>query len=212
MTTKDSWRYLTLAEAKSLECNRCGDCCSSTSDLTKDENSWFHWGTLPKHQYRGMGKGKPLIIPLELVGGVYQDREWRDGDQRNETTDVAFRCSQFSRDGDGLASCGLHDAKRPRPCGQFPLDYPHIAKQLTEGRYIKSRAAQFKRCTWYGVMLIPEESWLLDWRDPDGTLRWDELSTEQQILVYHYLGMPLLTPEQPGMLMTTEVEVEVGAE
>ena len=65
-------RYLTLAAARALECNGCGDCCDSRR--TPD----WAWGALPASQFAELNGGAPLIIPIEpveaSVGGGWRDR------------------------------------------------------------------------------------------------------------------------------------------
>ena len=39
-------KYMTLSEARSIECNGCGDCCDS-----RRTDGYWTWGSLPTDQY-----------------------------------------------------------------------------------------------------------------------------------------------------------------
>ena len=177
-----NYRYCTLEEARALTCNRCGDCCDSRS--LEKERILFSWGTLPKHQYRGMGKGQPLIIPLELVDDKLIPRQW---EQRDATQGPAgFMCSQFSTQ-DGHGSCGLRDSKRPLSCGQFPVSYPKMGDELIQAGYLRLRSDQFSRCKWGGMLLLHEQyDEILSHRNEDYTVRYDELTEEWQTWLKQY--------------------------
>jgi hypothetical protein len=192
------WRYLTLAEAQALECNRCGDCCGSTAT-----NGYFTWGRLPAHQYRGMGGGAPLIIPLERTVDGWRDRPHQPSDARN-TGSTPFRCSAFSRDEQGLGGCGLHDKRRPDICNMFPVRYPELAARLRTEMVVRLKTDHFTRCTWYGVLLVPDDAPVLGWRNADGTVTWEALTVEQCHVVRLLHG---LSPEEPDDAGLAEVTI-----
>lgn len=136
-------RYLTLAEARALDCNGCGDCC----DSSRTDGFWT-WGALPADQYRALLGGAPLIIPLARAGDGWGDRAWRPGDD-SDATPTPFRCGAFRPQPDGRGLCGIHDQERPTKCGEFPV---HMVGQDAD---VEARGAMhletsaFPRCTWY---------------------------------------------------------------
>ncbi len=179
MNDYNAWRYLTLTEARALECNGCGSCCDSRVHST-DGELHFGWGAIPKHQYKGMNKGAPLIIPLEQVGPSAQGRPWRDGDQRKATSAKGFACSQLQPEENGKRLCGLHGQRRLQPCGQFPVWYPYLEKLLAQGGCEPTRTQGMEQCTWYAVVLVPDDWDVLPYRRTDNTLDWDALAEYDQ--------------------------------
>ena len=157
--TTSSTRYLTLSEARALECNGCGDCCDSNRT-----DRLFEWGRLPKHQYRGTIDDNPLIIPLDIV--TLEPREWEQGDDDIRTT-VFFKCAAFCPNADGTGSCIAHE-NRPDRCRDFPIFGKDVRKTITrEGRYY-SPASLFSRCTWNDIIILKENSPILKIRDSEG--------------------------------------------
>lgn len=140
---------MTAAEAEALECNRCGDCCESRSVEREwpDLGQSWRWGTIPDDRYASINDGQPLIIPLlEATPGYYEDAP---ASVRFRGS-MPYRCTQFSRDDDGLGVCGLHDAERPEPCGSFPFKY------MDDPEAFAQRVAFFPRCTWYDIEIVDD--------------------------------------------------------
>lgn len=143
-------RYLTLAQARALECNGCGDCCDS-----RRTDGYWTWGGLPEHQYRDLNSGRPLIIPLARINGGWTDRAWEPSD-RDELGPTRFRCEAFQPQPDGSGLCGIHDRERPAKCGQFPVYVVGLEDELAECGFVALATSAFPRCTWYGVIVMPE--------------------------------------------------------
>ncbi len=150
--TASGTRFVTLDEARALECNGCGDCCDS-----RRTNGFWTWGELPEDQYRGLSIDGPLIIPLERVergdGGEWRDRDRLPSDAL-ELSPTRFRCSAFRPRPDGGGLCGLHGAPRPPRCGEFPVWGAGLAEELAERGEARLHTGAFPRCTWYGMSLV----------------------------------------------------------
>lgn len=143
-------RYLTLAQARALDCNGCGDCCQSS----RTDGFWT-WGALPRDQYRAFMDGQPLIIPVmrapsspEDDPGAWRDRDWRPGDD-SEATPTPFRCSAFRPQLDGRGLCGIHDRERPSKCGEFPVHMVGQDDDVEARGVMHLETSAFPRCTWY---------------------------------------------------------------
>jgi len=163
----DSLRFMTLAEAQALECNRCGQCCGSEeADLEGFALRQYAFGAIPEHQWRGLNGGAPLIIPLTSSG---RPRRWRQADA--EAPFPAFRCAARCYEADGTTGCALWQAQRPAECDAFPLDVEQSRAELRDGAYILLGTTYQRLCTWVDVVLCPEDAVILDWRRGDGTLR-----------------------------------------
>jgi Fe-S-cluster containining protein len=143
--------YLTLAAARALECNGCGDCCDS-----RRTDGFWTWPGIPADQYRGLTGGPLLIIPLERIGG---DR-WRDrayhADDAGELAGTRFRCTAFEPRPDGGGLCSRHDQPRPPVCGEFPVWASALEAELAELGEVPIPVGAFPRCTWYGMVLVRE--------------------------------------------------------
>ena len=175
-------RYLTLAAARALDCNGCGDCCNSS----RTDGFWT-WGALPQGQYAhltlglagGLGGGGPLIIPLErttegsVEGSVegWRDRAWRATDA-TAATSTPFRCTAFRPQADGRGLCGIHDRERPSQCGEFPVHTPGLEDDIAARGVLHLETSAFPRCTWYRVDVVALDVPALDARrgcvDSDG--------------------------------------------
>ena len=168
-------RYLTLVQARALDCNGCGDCCNSA----RTDGFWT-WGALPAGQYAhllaGIGEGAPLIIPLERIaagGGAdgWRDRAWRPTDA-TAATSTPFRCTAFRPQADGRGLCGIHDGERPAQCGEFPVHTPGLEADVLSRGVLHLETSAFPRCTWYRVDVVAREEPALDARrgcvDSDG--------------------------------------------
>ncbi len=157
-------QYITLADARSLECNGCGDCC----DSARTDGYWT-WGELPTDQYRSMYGGEPLIIPLARTdeGWVERPREDADG---SAYTPTRFRCAALRPQPDGRGLCGIHDQDRPPRCDEFPVKVIGLEEELEEcGEFLLTTSA-FPRCTWYQMTIV---------RDDDPRLNFDPGAAEE---------------------------------
>ena len=177
----DGVRYMTLAEASALECNLCGQCCGSEeADLIGFPLRQYTFGGIPKHQWRSMNGGEPLIIPLTPAGN---GRAWRPADASNEKP-PAFRCEALDHAPDGTTRCRLWQDKRPSPCDSFPVKVKHYPDDLRRGAYVLMNTQYQRLCTWVDVLLCPEDSVILTWRKADGTLK-RGLSAKQHAYIAH---------------------------
>ena len=161
------WRYMTLAEARAVECNGCGDCCDS-----RRTNYRFGWGKIPTSQFASYNGGLPLI---QTRGGP--------GD-----TCGLFTCAAFKDDGD-TGRCGLHDKRRPKLCGTFPVWDTHLAEQVAAGVPAKLRTGSLPRCAWYAVVVVADDWPLLAKRKADHTMPWGRLNhLERRMLNFTSAG------------------------
>jgi hypothetical protein len=159
-------QYITLAHARALECNGCGDCCDS-----RRTDGYWTWGTLPPDQFASLNDGTPLIIPLERIpsseipatsddaptaASGWRDRAPNQKDEL-ELSPTRFRCTAFLPQEDGRGLCGHHDRQRPDRCGEFPVRMPHIEQELTDHGEVALNTSAFPNCTWYRVTLVPED-------------------------------------------------------
>jgi hypothetical protein len=150
-------RYLTLAAARSLECNGCGDCCDS-----RRTDGYWTWGNLPADGYASQCEGTPLIIPLERIEGGWRDRTHRPSDI-GELSGTRFRCSAFTptpaseEHPAGGGACSRHDRWRPSPCVEFPVGDPNLAADVERLGAVPLETQAFPRCTWYGVTVVRDD-------------------------------------------------------
>jgi hypothetical protein len=166
--------YITLRDARGLECNGCGDCC----DSTRTDGYWT-WGTLPPDQFASLNGGAPLIIPLERITSsepIPSSDEapapalpWRDRspNQKDELEffPTRFRCAAFLPQLDGGGLCGHHDRPRPDRCGEFPVRMPHIEQELADVGEVALNTSAFPNCTWYRMILVPNDDLRLQGSD-----------------------------------------------
>ncbi len=155
-TPDERRRYLTLAAARALECNGCGDCC----DSARTDGFWT-WGTVPRNQYRSLMAGIPLIIPIIRTDGAWSDRDWRPGDD-SDATPTPFRCSAFRPQPDGRGLCGIHDQERPSKCGEFPVHMVGQDQDVEARRVMHLEASAFPRCTWFRMDAVASTEGALD--------------------------------------------------
>ena len=142
-------RYVTLGQARALECNGCGDCCDS-----RRTDGFWAWSGLPEDLYRSV-TGEELIIPLEQVGESWRDREHRPEDSL-ELMPTAFRCTAFRPQPDGGGLCGRHTEARPDVCGEFPVWGEDVARELREYGEVLLATSFLPRCTWYNMRVVRE--------------------------------------------------------
>ncbi len=143
-------RYVTLAEARALECNGCGDCCDS-----RRTDGFWTWGALPADQYRAQADGQPLIIPIERIHDGWQDRPHDPADQ-SSLSGTRFRCAAFQPQEDGRGLCGRHGQWRPQKCGEFPVWGADIEDELAATGLAVLHVGAFPRCTWHGMTVVRE--------------------------------------------------------
>ena len=161
-------RFMTLADAQSLTCNQCGQCCvSEEADLEGLPLRQYAFGAIPEHQWRSLNQGSPLIIPLTASG---RPRQWRPSDA-DAAVHAAFRCAALEHHADGLTRCRLWASGRPAQCDAFPLDAEQHRSDLQGGGYVLLGTTYQRLCTWVEVVLCPDDSVVLEWRRRDGTLR-----------------------------------------
>jgi len=151
-------RYLTLADARALECNGCGDCCDSSRT-----GGFWTWGALPRDQYRMLMSGTPLIIPIARNGtdAGWRDRDWRPGDD-SDATPTPFRCSAFRPQHDGRGLCGIHDRERPSKCGEFPVHMAGQDEDVDARTVMHLETSAFPRCTWFRVDAVARDHPAMD--------------------------------------------------
>lgn len=188
-------RYLTLAEAEAMECNGCGDCCSS---LQHPSPRVWSFGPIPRDQHAEFNGGKPLIIPLSLK--TSQPRAWRATDEAGRGP---FDCDALLPPNTrGQRFCRLWDPSnphtRPQPCDEFPLGGRNFAQTLAKGYMALIPAIYQRRCTWTDSILVPDDWSLMPWRRRDRTLR--PLPEDLQDLInraYELLILESLYEEAP---------------
>jgi Fe-S-cluster containining protein len=143
--------FMTLAAARAIECNGCGDCCDS-----RRTDGYWTWGSLPSDQFASMNDGEPLIIPLEQR----DDGQWLERPRVEldgaELSPTRFRCAAFQPQEDGRGLCGHHDRTRPDRCGEFPVYEVHLESELQSQGEVALNTSAFPRCSWYGVIVVPE--------------------------------------------------------
>ena len=164
-------RYMTIDEARKLECNGCGDCCG-TEDNTEAS---MGWGQLPKHQYKERNNNKPLIVPLDEK--TLKPRPWKFTDNVLGHHKVLFKCAAFCPQADGTGSCGIH-SDSPDRCREFPVFSKNDEERTQkEGEYLCG-GNLFPRCTWHGVMVVDEDHPLLELRQEDGLINMEDITPE----------------------------------
>ncbi|MQC25667.1 MAG: hypothetical protein DWG78_01850 [Chloroflexi bacterium] len=141
-------RFLSLEEARALECNGCGDCCDS-----RRSDGYWTWGALPADQYRSLFDGQPLIIPLHRTDGGWADRPATTADEA-DLTPTRFRCGAFQPQPDGRGLCGIHDREVPPKCREFPVWGEQVEAELREFGRVWLATESFPRCTWYRVCVV----------------------------------------------------------
>lgn len=162
-------RDVTLEEARSWDCNRCGDCCDgSRPDVLKDEATGFPlytWESPPTAgsersqtadpaRYADRFDGFPLLQPLVRgEDGIEPGHEFeRDADGNPYT---AFKCRALvdeSHDCQGPTSCAIYErGTRPANCGDFPVFGPLVSEAIINIGWFVPPTAALPRCTWHGI-------------------------------------------------------------
>ncbi|KKL53565.1 hypothetical protein LCGC14_2274160 [marine sediment metagenome] len=162
-------RYLSLATAQALACNRCGDCCDSRRAVPPGA---FTWGSTDPYLYRDLNHGETLVWPLG-AGLRPIDPAAHVGPHVGP-----FYCAAF-REEDGLGCCRLYDGQRPPTCAGFPVFYSDMAERTSEDEPFTAATGSLPRCTWFRVTVLPDGARLLDpvasALDSDGTYVLPEL-------------------------------------
>lgn len=187
---------VTLAEARSMECNRCGDCCNGLRDgVQKDEQTGFplfQWGSnAPDDGYESRF-GKRMLVPLVRGdGGVVEGDDWEvDEDGKRYT---AFRCAFLMEFPEGTVpetSCQLYDAydkaadiapadvTRPLNCGSFPVFGLEVDDSIIDGHAFVPPTGPLPRCTWHGIRVVGpwknEPYWRERWKAQQEARRGEE--------------------------------------
>lgn len=174
-------RDVTLAEARAMECNRCGDCCNGLSEYVRTDEATglplMVWGSqYPVDLYESR-YGQRMLQPVCMTdGGIGIGEDFEvDVDGKPHTS---FQCA-FWRDGDP-SSCGLYRNEpnpadlstiRPRNCGDFPVYGIMVDDTIIAGHSFVPAVGALPRCTWYGIRVVGP------WRD---TPMWRERWEKQQ--------------------------------
>lgn len=147
-------RYLSLADARALACNGCGDCCDS-----RRTDGYWTWASLPADGYASHCDGEPLIIPLTSRSGTWIDREHTPTDL-DDFSGTRFRCTAFTPTPptpdlpDGGGTCARHDRWRPAACGEFPVGGANLETELMAAGEVPLETGAFPRCTWFRVTIV----------------------------------------------------------
>ncbi len=172
---EDWWedlRFVTLEEATAMDCNRCGECCSS---LRAPGGGLWSWGGLPAGRHYG-------LITL-LDERTLKPRDWRVGDDHPRAHN-AYDCTALADNGDGTTTCTIfRQPRQPDRCGQFPVFYEGIEDELEAGP-ILLRTEPLHGCTWYLMVVVQDDDPLFDWRRRDQRLPWTRLSSKRREHAY----------------------------
>lgn len=171
----DELRFVTLAEAKAMDCNRCGECCSS---LRAPGGGMWSWGGLPKGRHYG-------LITL-LDERTLKPRAWQPGDDHPRAHN-AYDCTALEILEDDTTNCAIYgSARQPARCLQFPVFYEGIEEELAEGP-ILLRTEPLNSCTWYLMVVVDDDSPVLGWRRKDQMLPWSRLSATRREQAYEVI-------------------------
>ncbi len=162
-------RDVTLAEARAMECNRCGDCCDTTGEHVKTDPEvglpLFVWTIdgqttafdLPEDRYAER-YGRPLINPvIRGDGGLITGDEFEiDADGKPHRS---FKCDALVRDSEDHATCGLYwnragDPERPYHCGSFPVHGLEADMAIWKGGEYIPHTSALPRCTWFALRIV----------------------------------------------------------
>lgn len=171
----DELRFVTLGEAKAMDCNRCGECCSS---LRAPGGGMWSWGGLPKGRHYG-------LITL-LDERTLKPRDWQPGDNHPRAHN-AYDCTALEILEDDTTNCAIYgSARQPARCLQFPVFYEGIEEELAEGP-ILLRTEPLNSCTWYLMVVVDDDSPVLGWRRRDQMLPWSRLSATRRQQAYEVI-------------------------
>jgi hypothetical protein len=160
-------RDVTLQEARAMECNRCGGCCSGLLPddvVTKDPNfgmPLMTWGAkYPADRYKERYGTEMLLPVVRKDGGIGIGEAFEVMDNGQEYT--CYTCTFFSQDGEGKALCGLREqygdgdpqkleTLRPLNCGEFPVFSTAVDDALVGGHSFVPATGALPACTWHGI-------------------------------------------------------------
>ncbi len=173
-------REVTLREARAMECNRCGDCCSGMRPgVAKDEATGLPlhvWEaretaadearsqTADPDRYRGRLDEYPLFVPIVMRdGGIgLGERFERDADGMPHTSFACRALIEYPGGADGPETgCAIHETPetyatsvlglRPYNCGAFPVFGLEVSDSIIQHGYFVPPTGSLPRCTWYGL-------------------------------------------------------------
>lgn len=203
-------RDVSLREARAMECNRCGGCCSGLlpDDVVKKDAitglPLFVWGSkFPEDLYESR-YGKPMLQPIGFMDDSsempYQgrigvvDKFEKDASNKPHT---CFTCSFHSMDGENKAHCELldkfHDGQpsdlstiRPLNCGEFPVFSSAVDDTLIAGHSFIPAVGALPSCTWYGIRIVGpyknEPYWIERWERQQAGEPVSELKIPQEFI------------------------------
>lgn len=171
-------RDVTLRQARTMECNRCGGCCSGLlpDDVVKKDATTglpkFVWGDkFPEDLYESR-YGKPMLQPIGFLDNSdempYQGRvgivDKFEEDETNQPY-TCFTCSFHSMGSDNKAVCELLDKHgngqpddistiRPLYCGDFPVFSTFVDDCIIDGKPFVPAVGSLPSCTWYGIRIV----------------------------------------------------------
>lgn len=174
-------RDVTLAEARSWECNRCGDCCNGLSEYVKKDEATglplFVWGSNAPEDLYQERYGKRLLQPIVMADGGPDIGEDFEVDEDGKPY-TSFKCSFLCDEDKEKTSCGLYgldkDPKdlstiRPRNCGEFPIFGLDVDAAIIDGNPYVPPTGSLPRCTWHGIRIVGpwknEDNWIARWNE-----------------------------------------------
>ncbi len=184
-------RDVTLKQARAMECNRCGGCCSGLlpDDVVKKDSitglPLFTWGSkYPEDLYESR-YGKPMLQPI----GFMDNSDEMPYQGRVGTVD------RFEHD--GLSTCGLIESfgegtpqdvstMRPLNCGDFPVFSTTIDDTLIAGHNFVPSVGALPSCTWYGIRIVgpykDEPYWIDRWNKQQAGISVPELKIPREFI------------------------------
>lgn len=191
-------RDVTLAEARAMECSRCGDCCDGSREgVKKDEPTGlplFVWEsrdraadptrsqTADPERYAPRFDGKPLLLPIIMVDGSIGIGKAFDLDADGKPH-TSFRCRalmEYPEGPDGPeAGCAIYHVPetahesvqgvRPLNCADFPVFGQVVDESIISHGYYVPPTGALPRCVWYGIRVTGP------WKDtPEWVSRFEE--------------------------------------
>ncbi len=203
---------MTLAQARAIECNRCGDCCNGLNpDVKKDEATGlplFTWGSkFPEDLYEAR-YGLPLLVPIVLGDGgpEFGSAFELDADEKPYT---CFACSFHRQDSSDVSTCELIErfgegepsdisTIRPRACGEFPVFGLDIDATIIDGHPYIVPTGALPRCSWHAIRIVGP------WKnEPYWIDRWDKQQRGEEVE-----PMPEVKPEIIEQLLKRRVTID----
>lgn len=186
-------RDVSLNEARSWECNRCGQCCSSLMDGVKRDLETdlplLTWGSrFPADLYEAR-YGVPLLRPVVRgEGGACIGKAFEIDEDGKPYT--AFSCSMLATHHDGTGegpktACMLMKAGedpqdlgsiRPRNCGDFPIFGLEVDGAIIDGHPYVPPTGATPECTWHGIRIVGPWKEAPSWRE-----RWEAQQRGEEV-------------------------------